>query len=268
MTGQVVEDLAKVIKNNSGLEKLYLSNNDLKTSAVVILQALKDISTLKILDLGGNSMTGQVAEDLANVIRNSLGTEELYLYNNYLKGSTIVILQALKENLTLKLLCLNNNNMTRQVVEDLANVIKNNLGLEKLYLSNNDLKACVVVILKALRENSALKILDLGYNSMSGQVAEDLTNVIRNNSGLKELYLSNNELKAFVVLILQALSKNSKLKILNLSGNNMTGQVVEDLTNFIKNNSDLEALYLSYNNLKASAVLILQALSKILNLKF
>jgi len=64
-----------------------------------------------------------------------------------LKESAIVILQALKENSTLKLLCLNNNNITGQVVEDLANVIKNNSGLEKLYLSNNDLKASAVLIL-------------------------------------------------------------------------------------------------------------------------
>jgi len=42
MTGQVTEDLAKVIKNNSGLEKLHLSNKDLKAYAVVILQALRE----------------------------------------------------------------------------------------------------------------------------------------------------------------------------------------------------------------------------------
>jgi len=79
MTGQVAEDLANVIKNNSGLELLGLSNNDLKASAIVILQTLMENSTLKVLNLDDNNMTGQVAEDLANVIKNNSGLEELYL---------------------------------------------------------------------------------------------------------------------------------------------------------------------------------------------
>ena len=37
MTGQVAVALAKVRKNNLGLQQLYLSDNDLRSSAVVIL---------------------------------------------------------------------------------------------------------------------------------------------------------------------------------------------------------------------------------------
>ena len=47
MTGQVPEDLANVIKNNSGLQQLCLSANDLRSSTIVILQALKDHPNLK-----------------------------------------------------------------------------------------------------------------------------------------------------------------------------------------------------------------------------
>ena len=75
MTGQVAEDLANVIKNNSGIEELYLYDNDLKSSATVMLRALKENSQLKVLNLSSNNMTGQVAEDLANVIKNNSGLE-------------------------------------------------------------------------------------------------------------------------------------------------------------------------------------------------
>ena len=49
-----------------------LENNNLGPSAIVILQALKENSQLKILHLDGNNMTGQATdlEDLANVIKN------------------------------------------------------------------------------------------------------------------------------------------------------------------------------------------------------
>ena len=260
MTGQVAEDLANVIKTNSGLAKLYLSNNDLRSSATVILQALKEKSQLKVLYLHGNNMTGQVAEDLAKVIKNNLYLEHLGLENNSLGPSATVILQALKENSQLKVLNLNSNNMTGQVAEDLANVIKTNSGLAKLYLSNNDLRSSAIVILQALKEKSQLKVLNLNSNNMTGQVAEDLANVIKTNSGLAELYLSNNELRSSATVILQALKEKSQLKVLNLSRNYMTGQVAEDLANVINNNSGLKDLYLYNNDLRSSATVILQAL--------
>ena len=260
MTGQTAEYLAAIITNNSGLEHFHLYNNDLKSSAVVILKALQGISKLKTLNLSGNHMTGQVAEDLAIVIKINPGLEHLHLSNNDLKSSAVVILKVLHENSKLKTLNLSGNNMTEQVAEDLAIVIKNNSGLEHLHLSNNDLKSSAVVILKALQGNSKLETLNLSGNNMTGQVAEDVAFVIKNNPSLEHLHLYNNDLKSSAVVILKALQGNSKLITLNLICNNMTGQVAEDLAIIIKNNSGLEHLHLSNNDLKSSAVVILKAL--------
>ena len=267
ITGEVAKDLAIIITNNSNLEELCLSDNDLKSSASVILQALKNNSQLKKLNLNSNSMSGKVAEDLANVIRSNSGLEQLYLSDNNLKSSAIVILQALKDNSQLKFLNLNSNNMTGKVAEDLANVIRNNSGLEQLCLSDNNLKSSAIVILQALKDNSQLKILNLNNNNMSEKVAEDLANVIRNNSGLEQLYLSDNGLKSSASIILQALRDNSQLKSLNLNNNNMSGKVVEDLADVIRNNSVLEQLCLSDNDFKLSAIVILKALKNVYKLK-
>ena len=243
--------------NNPGLEELYLSDNDLNSPTVMNLQALIDNSKLKILVLNNVKMTQQVVEKLANVIKNSSSLEILDLKNNALGSSAVMIFRALKDNCKLKTLNLTNNNMTGYIAEDLANVIKNNSGLEQLYLSGNDLKLSTVVILQALTNNLQLKILNLSKNSMTGQVAENLANVIKNNSGLEELYLSDNDIKLAAVVILQALKNNSQLKILNLNNNNMTGQVTDD---FNENHPGLDQPYLSDEDLKSSAVLILQAL--------
>ena len=271
MTGEAAEDLASVIKNNSNLEQLGLANNDLKTSSILILQALKENSKLKLLDLNSNNMTGEAAENLESVIKNNSNLEQLDLTNNDLKTSSLLILQALKENSKLKVLGLSDNNMTGGAAENLASVIKNNSNLEHLYLANNDLKTPSILILQALKENSKLKVLDLSDNNMTGEAAEDLASVIKNNSNLKQLYLANNDLKTSSILILQALKETSKLKTLNLNNNNMTGEAVEDLANVIKNNSNLEQLCLANNNLGTSSILILQALKenpklKLLNL--
>ena len=53
----------------------------------MILQALKENSQLKVLNLNSNNMTGQVAEDLAKVIKNNLYLEQLGLENNSLGPS-------------------------------------------------------------------------------------------------------------------------------------------------------------------------------------
>ena len=138
-----------------------------------------------------------------------------------------MILKALQGNSKLKTLNLSDNNMTGQVVEELAFVIKNNPGLEHLHLYNNDLKSSAIVILKALQGTSKLKTLNLCGNNMPEQVAEDLAIVIKNNPGLEELLLFDNDLKLDALMILQALQENSLLTNLDLGNNNMSGQVVE-----------------------------------------
>ena len=273
MTGVVAEDLADVINCNSWLEELYLANNDLKSSAVLVLQALKETKTLKLLDLNNNGMTGVVAEDLADVINCNSCLEELYLAGNDLKSTAVLVLQALKETKTLKLLDLNNNGMTGVVAEDLADVINCNSCLEELHLANNDLKSSAVAVLQALQGIATLKILDLSFNNMTGVVAEDLAYAINRNSCLEKLNLSDNDLKSTAVVVLQALQGITTLKVLNLSFNDMTSVVAEDLACVIKSNSCLKKLYLYGNDLKSSGVVILQALQgittlKVLNLSF
>ena len=267
MTKEAAEALVSVIKNNSNLERLYLANNDLKTSAVLILLALKNNSKLKVLDLNSNNMTGEAAEALASVIKNNSNLEQLSLASNGLKASAVLILQALKETCRLQHLDLDDNSMTGKAAVALASVIKNNSNLEQLGLASNDLKSSTVLILLALKSHSKLNILNLNGNNMTGEAAEALATVIKNNSNLEQLGLASNDLKSSTVLILQALKENSKLKVLNLNSNSITEEAAENFPTVIENNSNLKQLYLSHNNFKTSAILILQALKNIKHLK-
>ena len=267
LTAHVAKDLATIVKTNSGLEELYLSNNSLKTSASVILEALKEESNLRILHLNNTLMTEEVAEDLAAAIRNNSSLEKLCIGSNRLGLSAVMILQALQEHGRLKVLNMGDNNLTAHVAEDLATIVKNNSDLEELYLSNNSLKISASVILKALKEKSNLIILHLNNTLMIEEVAEDLATVLRNNNSLEQLCIGSNRLGLSVVVILQALQEHSKLKVINLGGNNLTAHVAEDLATIVKNNSGLEELYLSNNGLKTSASVIFKALKKKSNLR-
>ena len=267
LTGQVVEHLVSVIKNNSHLEQLYLSSNDFKSSVSTILKALKENSRLSILHLNDNVMTEEAAEDLADVIKNNTHLKQLCIKNNKLGVSAAVILQALRRTSSLKVLNLNGSNLTEQLVGDLINVIRNNLNLEELYLSNNDLHSSVFVILQALKENSELEILNLSSNNVTGLVVKDLISVIKFSSNLQQLALENNNLQLSSIMILQALKENCKLKVLNLDSNNMNGLVSKDLASVIKNNPSLEELHLSENNLKSSVIMIFHALKETSTLK-
>ena len=209
MTKIAAKDLANLVKDNPHLEELLLSGNDLRSSVAIVLKALMGNLGLKKINLNKNKITGQVAEDLANIIKNNPGLQHVALSGNDLKLTVVVILQALAEISQLGFLDLSTNNMTELVAENLANVIKSNSGLEELNLSDNDLKSSAVIILQALTKHSHLKVLDLSRNNITGEIADDLATAIKNNTGLRHFSLAGNYLNSKSIVILQALANTA-----------------------------------------------------------
>ena len=277
MSGEVAVLVADVIRNFSPVD-LQLCSNSLHSSATVIMQALQEASFLRILNLNNNNISEQAAQHLVNVIeRNYRYLEDLRLSSNNLQSSACLILEALRrkpksrKGLFLKILNLNNNNMSAKVTELLSDVIRENYLLEELHLSNNNFQQSAVVFLKAMKSLTRLKVLNLNGNKMSGKVAQDLAHVIENNRyHLQGLHLGFNNMRSSLSLVLQSLETISHLKILNLSGNYMTDSVAQKLANVIKANVNLEVLRVSCNDfqdLTSSVWFILQALQGISNLK-
>jgi len=175
----------------------------------VIAQALQDISTLRILHLRGNNMSGNVAKDLAAAIKNNHGLEDLHLIsNNNFQFSIALILQSLMDTTHLKILHISNNSITENAAEPLALVIENNIQLEEvslpnnefLSLPNNEFQSFVIMVVHALEKLSKLKKLNLNNNKMSSNVLHGLAEIISNNN-LSELFLSNNDLQSSVTVI-------------------------------------------------------------------
>ena len=262
MNSIIADDLAAVIGHNS-LRKLWLAYNDLRSCANTILYSLSKIRTLTALDLSGNDMSEDTAAFVALAVTSNSSLEGLGLSYNRLSTSGIVtIADSLSNISTLKILNIKNTAFTEEASDSVASLIKSNTGIEELYLGYNKLKAGALKIVRALKEVSSLKVLDLNSSKTSGIIADDLSAVIDRNS-LQILWLANNDLRLNISTILDSLSKITTLTELNLSGNDMTDDVAASLASAIKSNSSLEDLRLSNNRLTTSSIATMsESLSK------
>ena len=267
LCGEVVEDLARVIMKNCLLEQLYLHGNELQPFAGSVFQALKYITSLKVLSLIGSDISDKEAHFLADVLQCNPYLSELQLFNSNVQQSTAVILRALTKISNLKVLTLDGTNISRGLCCTLVDVINQNTSISAFSLSNSDLQSSAKVILKALKRIKTLKKLNLACSNLPEIVANDLADVIKANTCLEELYLGYNNLRLSVAFILQALQETSCLKVLSLDGSIMLGKVASDLASVIRSNTQLTVLSLSANGFYSSAVVILQALKQISHLK-
>ena len=264
---EACEELALAIKSNEHLEKLSLSDNNLYSSAFVILNSLAIIATLTVLDLNNNQIPQEAGEALASLIMHNTRLEELYLSSNNLGIGTMKIAKSLQHITTLKVLSLDNNNIPQEACEELAVAIQSNEQLEKLSLNDNNLHSSAIVILNSLVTIATLKVLRLNNNQIPQEAGEALASVIMHNTRLEELYLGSNNLGIGTVKIAKSLQHITTLKVLSLDNNNIPQEASEELAVAIKSNEQLEKLWLNGNHLHSSAIVILNSLATITTLK-
>jgi len=175
--------ISLAIRSNSAQQKLYLCSNKLDTRALKIIAALKNLSNLNLLDLSDNDMSDVIATELAFVIAKNSSLEVLRLSSNRLtKFSVIAIAKSLSRISTLKVFDIRTNLVNEEAADSIASVVQTNAGLEELYLGYNKLRAGALKIVRALKELSHFKVLDLNNNSTSDIVADELVAIIDHNS--------------------------------------------------------------------------------------
>ena len=268
ITEEAAEALASIISSNTGLEELYLGNNQLKLGVTKISTALKNISSLIVLDLDNNNIPEEVADELSAAIRANNSLEKLWLSDNHLGSSTVKIVNALKEILTLKEINLNGNNRSEELAPALTSIITKSKLIERILLSDNNLNDDgVIKIAHSLCKHSKLKYINLQSNNITEKGAEALASIISSNTGLEALYLGNNQLQLGVIKISTALRNISSIKVLDLDNNNIPEEVADELSAAIRANTSLEKLWLDDNHLGSSTVMIMNAIKEILTLK-
>ena len=264
----IMNEFSQIFISNKCLERLSLCNNNLKSSIVCILKSLATIVKLEYLDIRGNQVTGEASELVASVIQNNKGVlNVLLLGNNNIEKGTMQIVKALQQITSLKVLDLANNNIPKEVCNDLAVAINSNNHLEKLILQGNKLHSSAIVILQSLSKISSIEVLDLQGCQLSESTGAFISPVVLNNKSLKCLNLRNNNIANGLVHIAKALQQIKSLNMLDLGNNDIPMEVCKELVPAIYSNTHLQKLWLHENKLHASSITILQSLSLISDLR-
>ncbi|KAM4082501.1 hypothetical protein ACJW30_11G179300 [Castanea mollissima] len=219
MTGSISPEICKLDR----LTNLIVA--DWKGISGEIPKCLTSLSSLRILDLIGNKLTGEIPADIGNLKRVTV----LNVADNSISGqipASIVGMSSLMH------LDLRNNKISGEIPADFGK-----LGmLSRALLSRNQITGSIPT---SISQMYRLADLDLSENRISGQIPEQLGKM----PVLSTLNLDCNSVSGQIPA---GLLSNTRMGILNLSRNGLDGKIPD----VFGSNSYFMALDLSYNSLK------------------
>ncbi|XDV28548.1 hypothetical protein PO909_031819 [Leuciscus waleckii] len=247
LTEESCSALATVLRSNSSLKELDISNNNLQDSGVKKLQnGLENTNcTLERLRLSDCSISEEGYKALASALRsNPSHLIDLDLRGNDPGQSGVKELSDLlqDQNCQLKTLRLlqspDADEACKYLTEDFY--IKNPLLLRELNLSEHELGDTRVNQIAALLKDKHCKLntLELRKCGLTEESCSALATVLRSNSSLKELDISNNNLQDSGVKKLQngLENTNCSLEKLRLSDCSITEEGYKALASALRSN--------------------------------
>uniref|UniRef100_A0A672QYI3 Uncharacterized protein n=1 Tax=Sinocyclocheilus grahami TaxID=75366 RepID=A0A672QYI3_SINGR len=228
LTEESCSALATVLRSNSSLKELDMSNNNLQDSGVKKLQnGLENTNcTLQKLSLRKCGLTEESCSALATVLRSNSSLKELDMSNNNLQDSGVKKLQNGLENTNSYLFTFlyrfNCISITAEGCATLASAFNSNpSNLIELDLSGNKLENSGVTEISGLLGNSqcTLQILRLGFGEFKHELKISVT------ENYKYCYLKNLNLncsiteEGYKALASALRSSPSHLIELDLTGN-------------------------------------------------
>ncbi|CAH8275028.1 unnamed protein product [Arabidopsis lyrata] len=179
------------------------------------------------LNASGNSLIGNLTEDLGNLV----SLEVLDLRGNFFQGS---LPSSFKNLQKLRFLGLSGNNLTGELPSLLGEL----LSLETAILGYNEFKGPIP---PEFGNITSLKYLDLAIGKLSGEIPSELGKL----KSLETLLLYENN---FTGKIPREIGNITTLKVLDFSDNALTGEIPVEITK-LKN---LQLLNLMRNKLSGS----------------
>ena len=264
ITEIAADDIATVLNNNTKMEELDLSYNNIKTKGATILFKNTSIVNLHKFNISHNNITDDV-DYIESFISMNTNLEELDLSHNNLQSSGAI--KVCKTNLT-KLTSFNisHNNIAFDATNDIGTFLSHNTKLQMLDISGNNLQE-LGYIFKTVISN--LTSLNVSHSSVINEVADELATFLLQNTCLQGIDLSYSNLSTSgAVKIFKGMKNTSNLKIINISHNMITDEAGDTLANVLLNNIRLKDINLSYNNLSSSGtVCIFKGMKSISNLE-
>ena len=139
----------------------------------------------------------------------------------------------------LKRLDVSNNNLDSTAVDHIAKTIPHMPQLEELDLSGNDTiqRGVAALLLSALCNHKALKVLNLSETDIAENDCEQLARLLCSSKCLESLDVINNSLSSDSVCILfKGLQQNSSLKKLDMTGASISLEAMKTLSAYLGDN--------------------------------
>ena len=180
--------IAEAMRGNIYVTYLRLGNNIGDVGAEAFARMLEHNTTLKVLDLSGNSsITARGVTFLANALKKNTALTTLNLSMTNVKHKACSALSSmLAVNKTLTTLDVSSNNIGDRGLKSLLEFIQNrNRGLTTLSIANNRITSAGANILaETVRENKTLTSIDIGYNNFEVLRHITLMNALESNYSL------------------------------------------------------------------------------------
>ncbi|PIO23048.1 hypothetical protein AB205_0137950, partial [Aquarana catesbeiana] len=241
--------LASVMRNNQTLRILILSVNNLEGPHFRDLMEALTTSRIEELQLDNNHLTDSSYPHLASGIRNNQTLRTLNLAGNNLEGPHFRDLMEALTTSRIEELQLSSNHLTDSSCPHLASGIRNNQALRRLDLAKNNLEGPHFRDLMEALTTSRIEKLQLKNTHLTDSSCPHLASGIRNNKTLRTLDLSVNKLEGPHFRDLMEALRTSQIEELQLWCNQLTDSSFPHLASGIRNNQTLRRLNLSDNNL-------------------
>ena len=246
-----IDQLLTIISCCIQLKWLELSNCQLHSEEIKqILGVLKHIKNLRCVNLSANTMTDSVANDIADMIINNKGIQELYLPDGVLAQTNLrIVIQAMQTVSSLQYVDFNAIKIDHELANDIAIFCANNTKLEQLMFTKLELDQNGYNYLKTfLVKFCGIKYFSITDCDFTDQDTTNVAIVFTKNAKIQELSLSNCNVlhKMYIIRQLKVISLLQYLKLKNIT---ITDVIEDEVITIINNNNNLEYLEIAECNM-------------------
>jgi len=250
ISNKAAKSVADAIYRNTHLEHLNLSNCELQEEGLsIMLKALKNVGTLKYLNLQANRVNSLLAGEIAALITDNNVLDHLSLSNCMIQEEGFLKIADSLLNATLIHLDISSNFITNNITAKLA---RGKVFLAKSQLKYLNVSQCdwqensLTNILNATVNMSQLRCINLSGITMNDIEIQRLASSIIANDTLEQLVLAKCGIHSVeFTSVVDALKKLCTIKHLDFSCNLIADEVFPALVEAVSQNQ-IEHLDLSH----------------------
>lgn len=263
ITESILNVLLFIIKNLKSIKILNLENNKLTDSQLkIVCEEIKDNKTIVALFLGKNNFQSSGGLYLADLLSTNKTIERLFLGNNQITSSGFSGLLTILTNTSHKVNCLDlsNNNFSNNDFEELSSFLMKNPPLMTLNLSGNKMEMQSAVELGAALNNvHNIKTLNLSNMSIA---SEAIPNLLKSLC-VEEIILDDNPIGEIgLIMLSKALIKNKTVKKISLKNADLSSIGLQHLLISLQGNTTITEIHIENNAIDENGLTTALTLTK------